>query len=218
MCAAVASVLPLIACLELQRSEKMGSRRVELGFVEEVAPGAAWRLRSDHFPCKVGGRPAWLGEAGLPGSAELRCGVCEQPCAFLLQLYAPIQDRPDAFHRSLFLFACRQPPCYRSAGPAPGNLRGKQTRGEAARCGWVARPGLLRHGANGVGDAGKRHQVADGETVVCFFKQNLDPFALSPCCALLTFLDTVFPLHICVCQTQDKFLATHNDNDMADGI
>ncbi|XP_066467492.1 programmed cell death protein 2 [Tiliqua scincoides] len=99
----------------------MGSRRVELGFVEEAA--AAWRLRSEQFPCKVGGRPAWLGEAGLPGPAELRCGVCQQPCAFLLQLYAPVHDRPDAFHRSLFLFACRQPSCYRPAGPAPGSLR-----------------------------------------------------------------------------------------------
>uniref|UniRef100_A0A8C5RWR8 Programmed cell death 2 n=1 Tax=Laticauda laticaudata TaxID=8630 RepID=A0A8C5RWR8_LATLA len=93
---------------------------VELGFVEEAAP---WRLRSDQFPCKVGGRPAWLGEAGLPGPSELRCGVCGQPCAFLLQLYAPVQERPEAFHRSLFLFGCRRPSCYRPAGPAPGSLR-----------------------------------------------------------------------------------------------
>ncbi|XP_053153826.1 programmed cell death protein 2 isoform X2 [Hemicordylus capensis] len=100
----------------------MSSRRpVELGFVEAVA--AAWRLRSDQFPCKVGGRPAWLGEAGLPGPSELRCGACEQPCAFLLQLYAPIEGRPEAFHRSLFLFGCRRPSCYRSVGSAPGCLR-----------------------------------------------------------------------------------------------
>ncbi|XP_070788684.1 programmed cell death protein 2 isoform X2 [Pituophis catenifer annectens] len=98
----------------------MCSHQVELGFVEEAAP---WRLRSDQFPCKVGGRPAWLGEAGLPGPSELRCGVCGQPCAFLLQLYAPVQERAEAFHRSLFLFGCRQPSCYRSAGPAPGSLR-----------------------------------------------------------------------------------------------
>ncbi|XP_061480429.1 programmed cell death protein 2 [Rhineura floridana] len=102
----------------------MASQRVELGFVEEVTTAAAaWRLLSDQFPCKVGGRPAWLSEACLPGPSELQCGVCGQPCAFLLQLYAPLQDRPDAFHRSLFLFGCRQPPCYRPAGPAPGSLR-----------------------------------------------------------------------------------------------
>uniref|UniRef100_A0A6J0UFC8 Programmed cell death protein 2 n=1 Tax=Pogona vitticeps TaxID=103695 RepID=A0A6J0UFC8_9SAUR len=98
----------------------MGSPGVELGFAEEAA---AWRLGREQFPCKVGGRPAWLGEAGLPGPAELRCGVCGQPCAFLLQLYAPLLDRPDAFHRSLFLFGCRRPSCYRLAGPAPGCLK-----------------------------------------------------------------------------------------------
>ncbi|XP_054450932.1 programmed cell death protein 2 [Pteronotus mesoamericanus] len=80
----------------------------ELGFVE-VAP--AWRLRSEQFPSKVGGRPAWLGEAGLPGPAELACARCGRPLAFLLQLYAPLPGRADAFHRGLFLFCCRAPPC-----------------------------------------------------------------------------------------------------------
>ncbi|XP_035880892.1 programmed cell death protein 2 isoform X2 [Phyllostomus discolor] len=81
---------------------------VELGFVE-AAP--AWRLRSEQFPSKVGGRPAWLGEAGLPGPAELACARCGRPLAFLLQLYAPLPGRADAFHRGLFLFCCRAPPC-----------------------------------------------------------------------------------------------------------
>ncbi|KAJ7342214.1 hypothetical protein JRQ81_009676 [Phrynocephalus forsythii] len=96
---------------------------VELGFAEEVAEAVGWRLRREQFPCKVGGRPAWLGEAGVPGPGELRCGTCGRPCAFLLQLYAPLLERPDAFHRSLFLFGCRQPACYRLAGPAPGCLK-----------------------------------------------------------------------------------------------
>ncbi|XP_019405445.1 PREDICTED: programmed cell death protein 2 isoform X2 [Crocodylus porosus] len=98
----------------------MGAR-VELGFVE-AAPG--WRLRSAQFPSKVGGWPAWLGEAGLPGPAALSCGRCGQPCAFLLQLYAPLTGRPDAFHRTLLLFCCRRPTCHRPA-PAPGPLRGE---------------------------------------------------------------------------------------------
>ena len=80
----------------------------ELGFVE-AAP--AWRLRSEQFPSKVGGRPAWLGAAGLPGPEELACALCGRPLAFLLQLYAPLPDRADAFHRCLFLFCCRVPPC-----------------------------------------------------------------------------------------------------------
>uniref|UniRef100_A0A8D1DQY7 Programmed cell death protein 2 n=1 Tax=Sus scrofa TaxID=9823 RepID=A0A8D1DQY7_PIG len=82
--------------------------QVELGFVE-AAP--AWRLRSEQFPSKVGGRPAWLSEAGLPGPTELACSLCGHPLAFLLQLYAPLPGRADAFHRGLFLFCCRTPPC-----------------------------------------------------------------------------------------------------------
>ncbi|XP_075410346.1 programmed cell death protein 2 isoform X2 [Tenrec ecaudatus] len=81
---------------------------VELGFAEE-AP--AWRLRSALFPSKVGGRPAWLGEAGLPGPAALSCPRCSRPPTFLLQLYAPLPGRADAFHRGLFLFCCRHPAC-----------------------------------------------------------------------------------------------------------
>ncbi|XP_042523681.1 programmed cell death protein 2 isoform X1 [Dipodomys spectabilis] len=82
--------------------------RVELGFAE---PAPAWRLRSEQFPSKVGGRPAWLGAAGLPGPGALSCPRCGRPLAFLLQVYAPLPGRPDAFHRGLFLFCCREPPC-----------------------------------------------------------------------------------------------------------
>ncbi|XP_020041662.1 programmed cell death protein 2 isoform X2 [Castor canadensis] len=82
--------------------------RVELGFVEK-AP--AWRLRSEQFPSKVGGRPAWLGASGLPGPGALSCARCGRPLAFLLQVYAPLPGRADAFHRGLFLFCCREPPC-----------------------------------------------------------------------------------------------------------
>ncbi|XP_042306447.1 LOW QUALITY PROTEIN: programmed cell death protein 2 [Sceloporus undulatus] len=104
----------------------MASPGVELGFVEEeeAASLSSWRLSREHFPCKVGGRPAWLGERGLPGPGELRCGACGAPLALLLQLYAPDEARPQAFHRSLFLFGCRQGPCYRGGGAArPQALR-----------------------------------------------------------------------------------------------
>nr|XP_033795707.1 programmed cell death protein 2 [Geotrypetes seraphini] len=89
--------------------------RVELGFVEEVP---AWRLSSPYFPSKVGGRPAWLGRARLPAPELLHCGCCHQPCAFLLQVYAPVSGRTDCFHRTLFLFCCRNPACY-----SPGDNR-----------------------------------------------------------------------------------------------
>uniref|UniRef100_A0A2K5CTF2 Programmed cell death protein 2 n=1 Tax=Aotus nancymaae TaxID=37293 RepID=A0A2K5CTF2_AOTNA len=79
---------------------------VELGFAE-LAP--AWRLRSEQFPSKVGGRPA--GASGLPGPEALACALCGRPLAFLLQVYAPLPGRADAFHRGIFLFCCREPPC-----------------------------------------------------------------------------------------------------------
>ncbi|MBZ3891366.1 Programmed cell death protein 2 [Sciurus carolinensis] len=82
--------------------------RVELGFAE---PAPAWRLRSEQFPSKVGGRPAWLGATALPGPGALGCARCGRPLAFLLQVYAPLPGRADAFHRGLFLFCCREPPC-----------------------------------------------------------------------------------------------------------
>lgn len=84
---------------------------VELGFAEE-AP--AWRLRSEQFPSKVGGRPAWLGLAELPGPGALACARCGRPLAFLLQVYAPLPGRDDAFHPASFSSAVAS----RRAAPA----------------------------------------------------------------------------------------------------
>ncbi|XP_063306450.1 programmed cell death protein 2 [Pelobates fuscus] len=80
---------------------------VELGFVQEAE---SLRLLSPHFPSKAGGRPAWLGEVGVPGPESLQCGLCQKPLAFLLQVYAPC---PGSFHRTVFLFCCRSPQCHR---------------------------------------------------------------------------------------------------------
>lgn len=83
------------------------SPAVELGFAQE---SELWRLVSSQFPSKVGGRPAWLGEVGVPGPEDLQCGVCQKPVAFLLQVYAPC---PGSFHRTVFVFCCRDPNCHR---------------------------------------------------------------------------------------------------------
>lgn len=82
---------------------------VELGYVEESEP---WRLESHFFPSKVGGRPAWLSFKPLPTPDTIRCGVCQEPCVFLLQVYAPLDNvRPSSFHRTLYIFVCRNPEC-----------------------------------------------------------------------------------------------------------
>uniref|UniRef100_A0A8C6KMR6 Programmed cell death 2 n=1 Tax=Nothobranchius furzeri TaxID=105023 RepID=A0A8C6KMR6_NOTFU len=82
---------------------------VVLGFLEEAEP---WRLRSSQFPSKVGGKPAWLSQRGLPSGSELECEVCRLPMVFLLQVYAPISGQDRSFHRTLFLFCCKTPECY----------------------------------------------------------------------------------------------------------
>ncbi|XP_074521957.1 programmed cell death protein 2 [Halichoeres trimaculatus] len=82
---------------------------VVLGFLEEAEP---WRLLSPQFPSKVGGKPAWLSQTGLPTLPGLECEKCHQPMAFLLQVYAPISGHDNCFHRTLFLFCCKTRECY----------------------------------------------------------------------------------------------------------
>ncbi|TNN56291.1 Programmed cell death protein 2 [Liparis tanakae] len=59
------------------------SVEVDLGFLEEAEP---WRLLSPQFPSKVGGKPAWLSQTGLPPEPGLECDICRLPLAFLLQV------------------------------------------------------------------------------------------------------------------------------------
>ncbi|KAM9860511.1 programmed cell death protein 2 [Aulostomus maculatus] len=87
----------------------MSSLEIVLGFLEEAE---TWRLQSPQFPSKVGGKPAWLSQRGLPSSAGLECEKCRLPMAFLLQVYAPISGQDRAFHRTLFLFCCKTPECF----------------------------------------------------------------------------------------------------------
>lgn len=78
---------------------------VELGFVEDTNPDL---LRSHYFPSKVGGKPSWLSLKQLPN--DLNCKVCGKPTFFLMQVYSS-NDNSSAFHRTLFVFVCRNPNC-----------------------------------------------------------------------------------------------------------
>ncbi|KAF7669380.1 hypothetical protein LDENG_00193130 [Lucifuga dentata] len=82
---------------------------VVMGFLEEAEP---WRLQAPQFPSKVGGKPAWLSQRGLPSVPGLECEICRLPMAFLLQVYAPISGQDRSFHRTLFLLCCKTPECY----------------------------------------------------------------------------------------------------------
>ena len=81
---------------------------VDLGFVETTEN---WRLFSCFFPSKFGGKPAWLALKPLPNCDDLKCGTCGKPCVFLMQVYAPVDNTATCFHRTVYLFICKDPAC-----------------------------------------------------------------------------------------------------------
>lgn len=87
---------------------KLDNPEVDIGFLEE---SPSWKLESRFFPSKVGGKPAWLNLEQLPSLEELNCKICQKPCIFLCQIYAPFEEYPSCFHRTLFIFVCIDPEC-----------------------------------------------------------------------------------------------------------
>lgn len=79
---------------------------VDLGYLEECVP---WKLESRFFPSKVGGKPAWLDLYDVP--SKILCGNCKKPCIFLCQIYAPFEEMECCFHRTVFIFFCKDPAC-----------------------------------------------------------------------------------------------------------
>ena len=82
---------------------------VELGFAEDPEDNS--KLTSAYLPSKIGGKPAWL-DPRLPIPEDLVCKKCNKPRVFLLQLYAPIDHLTHCYHRTLYMFCCREPFCH----------------------------------------------------------------------------------------------------------
>ncbi|XP_048763250.1 programmed cell death protein 2-like [Ostrea edulis] len=89
---------------------------VDLGFVEKTDPE---KLTCQQFPSKVGGKPAWLSLSPLPSPDQLSCPKCNAVCVFLLQVYAPVDDDDNAFHRTVFVFLCKNPECHQLNSSVP---------------------------------------------------------------------------------------------------
>ena len=114
------------------------------------------QMRSPFFPCKVGGKPAWLDFGNVPlaignsldeddqefrtknsNNIKLECESCRSQLLFLLQIYAPIMDNDkfndhiekldDVFHRVLYVFLCSNREC------APGSRTFKVLRSQLNR-------------------------------------------------------------------------------------
>lgn len=84
---------------------------LDIGFLEKKE---SWQLHPRFFPSKVGGKPAWLDLENLPNPKDLLCKLCEEPLIFLCQVYAPYEESDDCFHRTLFIFICKNGSCCKS--------------------------------------------------------------------------------------------------------
>jgi len=99
----------------MEDCEDQDHRSVDLGFAEKCEQKIY--LSSLFFPSKLGGRPAWLRWDSLPKPDKLQCGNCRQQLVLLCQIYVPMDlpvdggNTPQPFHRTLYLFCCRNGPC-----------------------------------------------------------------------------------------------------------
>jgi pre-rRNA-processing protein TSR4 len=95
---------------------------VRLGFLEELDnDDDCVPLVRQTFPSKTGGKPLWLNPRDLPARDSFQCAVCKCAMKFVLQLYAPLDSDgfEHAFHRTLYLFCCRNNKCLSQ----PGSIR-----------------------------------------------------------------------------------------------
>ncbi|KAI9309178.1 programmed cell death protein 2 [Cunninghamella echinulata] len=89
---------------DLNISEKWAP---QLGYAEEPETP----LTADTFPSKSGGKPAWLNPEKILSINDVTCGLCEQPMVLLVQLYTPEDFPPEAFHRTVYVFCCKNGTC-----------------------------------------------------------------------------------------------------------
>lgn len=81
---------------------------VELGFAEPPESP----LLAKNFPNKIGGKPEWLNPECILSADQVRCEVCRKPMILLVQLYTPEDYPPEAFHRTIYVFCCKDGSCH----------------------------------------------------------------------------------------------------------
>lgn len=99
-------------------SEDEEQDMVDLGFAvretDEDAPSRQLHQLLDWSKWdggRIGGRPSWLNPKDVPSHQDLTCSHCQDPMIFVLQIYCPSDDQPQAFHRSFYVFCCRGAAC-----------------------------------------------------------------------------------------------------------
>jgi pre-rRNA-processing protein TSR4 len=63
-------------------------------------------LGLEDLASKIGGEPLWLQAEAKEDLPSLKCEKCGKDLKFLLQMYAPLDNVPEAFHRYLYVFLC----------------------------------------------------------------------------------------------------------------
>uniref|UniRef100_A0A0D6R3W0 MYND-type domain-containing protein n=1 Tax=Araucaria cunninghamii TaxID=56994 RepID=A0A0D6R3W0_ARACU len=91
--------------------EEEEEEAVTLGFVQKAEDPSS--LARHFFPSKAGGTPAWLDPTNIPSGKDSCCGICGDPLQHLIQVYAPIEGNPNAFHRTIYVFMCPKMECLR---------------------------------------------------------------------------------------------------------
>ena len=81
---------------------------VQLGFAETPRKGD---LELKNFPSKIGGLPVWLVPLSNNIDESFFICSCGENLSFLLQLYAPLEDKNNCFHRMIYVFFC--PKCWK---------------------------------------------------------------------------------------------------------
>ncbi len=61
----------------------------------------------EQFPSKLGGQPVWLSPPDVDLSF-FECSQCKQNLYFLMQIYSPLEDTKHCYHRSLYVFFCKE--------------------------------------------------------------------------------------------------------------
>ena len=89
----------------MESSSSSNNEPVQLGFAEVPRKGD---FDLKNFPSKIGGLPVWL----LPLSNNIdesffKCG-CGENLSFLLQLYCPLENKNNCFHRMIYVFFCQK--------------------------------------------------------------------------------------------------------------
>ncbi|GAB5593480.1 hypothetical protein Unana1_08380 [Umbelopsis nana] len=79
----------------------------QLGFAEDPETP----LTADTFPSKSGGLPIWLNPEHI--LKEVTCQVCERPMVLLVQLYTPEDHPSEAYHRTVYVFCCKDGACHK---------------------------------------------------------------------------------------------------------